>query len=392
MEQDMPTHIVRGIMTEFARMTGLSSTGKVPPRRYLWTDAFAVCNFLELYRQTCDEKWSHLALRLVEQVHNILGRHRDDDSRVGWISGLDEQEGKAHPTMGGLRIGKEMNERRVNDPFDEHLEWDRDGQYYHYLTKWMHALNRVSRVTGDLNYNIWAMELAKTAYAKFVYFTPSGGQKRMYWKMSIDLTYPLVTSMGHHDPLDGFITYNQLKATASKDIENQMWPDLIEEITEMGKICEGKSWATDDPLGIGGLLSDAFKVAQLIVYENFEQTELLKKLLDSALQGLRLYEGRSPLKLPADYRLAFRELGLSIGLRAVEKLHALINQNDAHVHKTPALYSRVESLMRYLQLRDEIEVFWLKRTNREVDTWKEHLDINMVMLATSLAPDGYLKL
>ena len=392
MEQDMPTHIVRGIMTEFARMTGLSSTGKVPPRRYLWTDAFAVCNFLELYRQTCDEKWSHLALRLVEQVHNILGRHRDDDSRVGWISGLDEQEGKAHPTMGGLRIGKEMNERRVNDPFDEHLEWDRDGQYYHYLTKWMHALNRVSRVTGDLNYNIWAMELAKTAYAKFVYFTPSGGQKRMYWKMSIDLTYPLVTSMGHHDPLDGFITYNQLKATASKDIENQMWPDLIEEITEMGKICEAKSWATDDPLGIGGLLSDAFKVAQLIVYENFEQTELLKKLLDSALQGLRLYEGRSPLKLPADYRLAFRELGLSIGLRAVEKLHALINQNDAHVHKTPALYSRVESLMRYLQLRDEIEVFWLKRTNREVDTWKEHLDINMVMLATSLAPDGYLKL
>ena len=392
MEQDMPTCMVRDIMTEFACMTGLSSTGKVPSRRYLWTDAFAVCNFLELYRQTCDEKWRHLALRLVDQVHNILGRHRDDDSRAGWISGLDEQEGKAHPTKGGLRIGKEMNERRVNDLFDEHLEWDRDGQYYHYLTKWMHALNRVSRITGDLNYNIWAMELAKTAYTRFVYVPPSGGQKRMYWKMSIDLTYPLVSSMGHHDPLDGFITYNQLKATASKDIENQTWPDLNEEITEMAKICEGKSWATDDPLGIGGLLSDAFKVAQLIIYENFEQTELLEKLLDSTLQGLRLYEGRSPLRLPADYRLAFRELGLSIGLWAVEKLHALINQNYAHFHKTPALYSRIESLMRYLQLRDEIEIFWLERTNREVDTWKEHLDINMVMLATSLAPDGYLKL
>jgi hypothetical protein len=280
----------------------------------------------------------------------------------------------------------------VNDLFDEHLEWDRDGQYYHYLTKWMHALNRVSRVTGDLNYNIWAMELAKTAYARFVYVPPSGGQKRMYWKMSIDLTYPLVLSMGHHDPLDGFITSYQLKATAPKDIVNQTWPDLNEEITEMAKICEGKSWATDDPLGIGGLLSDAFKVAQLIIFENFEQTELLEKLLDSALQGLRLYEGSSPLRLSADYRLAFRELGLSIGLGAVEKLHALINQNDAYVRKTPALYSRIESLMRYLQLKDEIEVFWLKRTNREVDIWKEHLDINMVMLATSLAPDGYLKL
>jgi hypothetical protein len=392
MEQDMPTGIIRDIMTEFACMTGLFSTGRVPPRRYLWTDAFAVCNFLELYRQTCDEKWRDLALRLVDQVHNILGRHRDDDSRAGWISGLDEQEGKAHPTKGGLRIGKEMNERRANDLFDEQLEWDRDGQYYHYLTKWMHALNRVSRVTGDLNYNIWAMELAKTAYARFVYVPPSSDQKRMYWKMSIDLTYPLVSSMGHHDPLDGFITYNQLKATASKDRGRQTWPDLTEEITELAKICEGKSWATDDPLGIGGLLSDAFKLAQLIIYENVEQVEMLETLWDSTLQGLRLYEGRSPLRLPADYRFAFRELGLSIGLRAVERLHTLINQNDSYFHKTPALYSQVESLMRYLKLREEIEIFWLERTNREVNTWKEHLDINMVMLATSLAPDGYLKL
>jgi hypothetical protein len=26
-------------------------------------------------------------------VHAILGRHRDDDPRIGWISGLDEEEG-----------------------------------------------------------------------------------------------------------------------------------------------------------------------------------------------------------------------------------------------------------------------------------------------------------
>jgi len=392
MEQNVSTSMVRDFMTEFACMTGLSPTGKVPPRRYLWTDAFAACNFLELYRQTGDEKWRHLALRLVYQVHNILGRHRHDDSRTGWISGLDEQEGKTHPTMGGLRIGKEMNERRLNDPFDEQLEWDRDGQYYHYLTKWMHALNRVSRVTGDSSNNIWAMELAKTAHAGFVYVPSSGGQKRMYWKMSIDLSYPLVSSMGQHDPLDGLITYNQLKVSASKDIENPTCPDLNEEITDMANICKGKSWATDDPLGIGGILSDAFKVAQLIINDNFEQIELLESLLDSSLQGLGLYERRSTLKLPAVYRLAFRELGLSIGLRAVERLHVLINQNSAHFHKTPALYLRIESLMRYLQLRDEIEMFWLEPTNREADTWKAHCDINMVMLATSLAPDGYLKL
>ena len=50
------------------------------PRRYLWTDAFAVCNFLELYRHTSDEK--HLSLRLVDQVHSILGRHREDEPAI----------------------------------------------------------------------------------------------------------------------------------------------------------------------------------------------------------------------------------------------------------------------------------------------------------------------
>lgn len=108
-----------------------------------------MCNFLELYRQTSDETYKNLALLLVDQVHNILGWHREDDPRDVWISGLGEQEGKMHPTKGGLRIGKKMNERGPADPFDERLEWDRDGQYYHYLTKWMHALNSVSRFTGD---------------------------------------------------------------------------------------------------------------------------------------------------------------------------------------------------------------------------------------------------
>ena len=101
----------------------------------------------------------------------------------------------------------------------------------------------------------------------------------------------------------------------------------------MADICEGKSWVTDDPLGIGGLLCDAYKVAQLIVNEHFEQTDLMEILLDSSLPGLESYARKNPLKLPADYRLAFRELGLSIGLRAVEKLRELIEQN-------PGLFSK----------------------------------------------------
>ena len=381
----------REIMTEFAQLTGLSPTGEVL-RRYLWTDAFAVCNFLELYGQRSDEKYKHLALRLVDQVHHILGRHREDDPRTGWISGLDEREGKRHPTKGGLRIGKEMNERRPTDPFDERLEWDRDGQYYHYLTKWMHALNRVSRVTGDSTYNTWAMELAKTAHARFTYGPSSGGQKHMYWKMSIDLSDPLVPSMGHHDPLDGFITYNQLQATAAKDSKKSERVDLKAEIADMANICKGKNWVTDDPLGIGGLLGDAYKVAQLIIHRYFEQTDLLEILLDSSLPGLESYAKKNPLKLPADDRLAFRELGLSIGLRAVERLRGLIEENQGLFDKKLRLHSRIESLMRYTSFSEVIEMFWLENANREAESWREHRDINMVMLATSLAPDGYLTL
>jgi hypothetical protein len=390
MKTNTSRSVVREIMNEFADLTGLSADGKVR-RRYLWTDAFAVCNFLGLYGRTGDERYKDLALRLVDQVHNILGRHREDDLRAGWISGLDEQQGKMHPTKGGVRIGKKINERKPEDPYDERLEWDRDGQYYHYLTKWMHALNRVSGVTGDPAYNVWAIELAKTAHSRFTYVPPSGGQKRMYWKMSIDLSSPLVQSMGQHDPLDGFITYTQLQATAAKDSENPT-PNLSAEIADMAAICKGKKWATDDPLGIGGLLSDANKLAQLIISEDVGQTPLMEDLLDSSLLGLESYEKNSSLGLPAHYRLAFRELGLVIGLRAAEKLSGLIGKGPDLFEKRHILYLRIESLMRYTPLSKIIEKFWLEGKNRDASSWTEHRDINMVMLATALAPEGYLTL
>ncbi len=63
----------------------------------------------------------------------------------------------------------------------------------------MHALSRLSRVTGEKIYNQWAIELAQTAHVRFTYISPPDGRKRMYWKMSIDLSRPLVTAMGQHD-------------------------------------------------------------------------------------------------------------------------------------------------------------------------------------------------
>ena len=111
---------VRQIMEDYARLTGLTG-GEGSSRRYLWTDAFAVCSYLELFSQTDEKSHLDLALSLVDQVHHTLGRHRDDDQRRGWISGLEEEEGRRHPTAGGLSIGKSQKELRAEEPFDERL-------------------------------------------------------------------------------------------------------------------------------------------------------------------------------------------------------------------------------------------------------------------------------
>ena len=319
MSRNATNALVLEIMQDYARLTGLAPAN-AHPRRYLWTDAFAVCNYFELFGRTDDETYRDLGLSLVDQVHHTLGRHRDDDSRRGWISGLDSQEGERHPTAGGLRIGKQMRERRPHELPNERLEWDQDGQYYHYLTKWMHALSCIGQVTGDPTYISWAIELAQAAHARFTYSPQYGGQKRMYWKMSIDLTYPLVSSMGQHDPLDGLVTYCELQAAAKGLFKESSLPGLDHEIADMAEICRGMSLVTDDPLGIGGLLFDASRIAQLMVMGSLMDAGLLETVVDSALLGMESFAKSETLEYPADYRLAFRELGLSIGLSAVETL------------------------------------------------------------------------
>ncbi len=93
--------MITGIMAAFADFTGRS--GERSPRRYLGTDAFAFCNYLELYRQTTNRAYLNLAQNLVAQIHQVLGRHRADDDRRGWISGLAEEEGRKHPIAGGAQ-------------------------------------------------------------------------------------------------------------------------------------------------------------------------------------------------------------------------------------------------------------------------------------------------
>src|SRR5262249_31024527 len=284
------------------------------PQRYLWTDAFAVCNFLE--QRTGDQEYRGYATELIDQVHRVLGRFRYDDNRRGWISGLDEQEGRRHPTLGGLRIGKPLKERGADELIDEQLEWDRDGQYFHYLTKWMHALCQAAFVTRSHEYAQWAGDLARITFKRSMRRSGTGKPIGVYWKMSTDLSRPLVPAMGLHDALDGFVTFREVQHTIVKVLGAEV-NGLGEASEALFALCEHGQWATDDPLGIGGLLFDACRLCQLVGQNNGREFRLLEDVLQGSANGLMVMLNTGYLKRPAAHRLAFRELGLAIGLRAV---------------------------------------------------------------------------
>jgi len=373
-------------MLGYADRTGLSATSKAS-RRYLWTDAHAVCNFLGLYRAMEQADWLDLALALVDQVHLSLGRHRADDRRSGWISGLAEEEGRDHPTAGGLRIGKPLPERGPGERYDDRLEWDRDGQYYHYLTKWMHALARVATVSGDARYCRWAVELAQAAHAGFTLPDPAGGPERLAWKMSIDLSFPLVPSSGQHDPLDGYITCHELRECAHR-FGDAVPSGLDGEIAAVAAMLEGRYWQTDDPLGIGGLLFDLFRVAQIHAAVSRTVPDILPSLARAAAESVAYYAAHAGTSKPADYRLAFRELGLSIGLHGVPIVKRALSELAGSL--PDSVRNSVTLLERHAALAATIESFWCDPGNQRGYTWKDHEDINTVMLATSLLPDEFL--
>ena len=269
-----------------------------------------------------------------------------------------------------MRIGKKLGERRPGEPFDEDLEWERDGQYFHYLTKWMQALDLAARETRVSRFNVWARELAQAACAGFTQMLPRTGRSALVWKMSIDLSRPLVASSGQHDALDGFVAAAQLRATARGLGCLPEGPPLDDEVSRLATLIDGRHLATPDPLGLGGLLLDAARLHQLA-----GPAPLLRSLVAAAEEGLR-YFAHDELQRPAAHRLAFRELGLAIGLHAVDLLEA----------------GGPTDLRRHAPLGAEIEGFWREPRHRADAAWSAHRDINEVMLATSLLPEGWLAL
>lgn len=286
-------------------LTPASAQGWTPPPassghlgRYLWTDAFGVLNFITLHCLTKSPTYLTCAARLIDTVHSVLGKTRSQDK---YLPGASPER----PLAGGLRIGK-----------DDESGPDGDGQYHHYLTVWMFALNRMSVVSGETKYNDLAIQLAKAIHPAFV-INRDSPRPRMRWKMSVDLSRPLVTSEGNLDPIDGYVIFSLLQKTAGD-------PSVLkEEIQDYKKIVDTK-WKymeSDDPLDLGMTLWNVHWMAAEEAWAAAVMERASENLRELAFVN-RYFEH------PLEQRLAFREFGTCLGVKCAAALSATEEENE----------------------------------------------------------------
>lgn len=254
--------------------------------RYLWTDAFGVLNLITLYQQTTSRNYLILAKRLVQVVHDVLGRTRDSAVR---LPGATDKE----PLKGGLRIGKLAAEGS-----------DCDGQYHHYLTLWMFALNRLSLATKVEEYNDLAIQLAKAIHPHFVIRHPGG--LKMVWKISTDMKTILVPSEGHLDAATGYAIYRMLQDTAHiHERRNELLRPEIEDYSQlMGSKPLTPSGDLLD-LGMGLWITHFFTHEDWAAEFRHDALKLAEQVLNA---------GSTEMRRPASKRLAFREFGACLGI------------------------------------------------------------------------------
>ena len=363
--------------------------------RYLWTDSFGVVNFISLANATGKTHYLDQADALIKNVHNTLGRHRPDSipslsTSSGGVntsksvtphhpprlSGATDE----HPTRGGLRIGKEHKEGG-----------DADGQYYHYITKWAFALNRMSLARNDPKYNDWAVELLEAVHPHFVYRPGSSsgsgfggavaGVPRMFWKISIDMKHPMVPSEGNLDPFDGLVTVRLVKNTAAafasgRGAQGQESEVLVKEEEDFVAMVEAKyrRYTSSDPLDLGEALwlshwavsdsTDSTTSAAAAAGEKMKKEEAWARFVATqSLQGLEKLWKIGYFSEPAGYRLAFREFGTTLGVQV-----------------NPAANTKWRK-----ERVDALHTFWASRI------LERDMDITPVMMAASLVPGAWDK-
>jgi hypothetical protein len=118
---------------------------------------------------------------------------------------------------------------------------------------------------------------------------------------------------------------------------------------------------------------DAYQLEKLQDEGAHVDAWLIDRLLKASTNGLKKFSKRRQLQYPAKHRLAFRELGLLMWFHVVKRM------------KHPS----AKALKPFLPLAIHIEEFWLDPKHQGNKTWKDHLDIKEVMLATRLDPESW---
>ncbi|HKL02697.1 MAG TPA: hypothetical protein VJ911_03440, partial [Cryomorphaceae bacterium] len=182
---------------------------------------------------------------------------------------------------------------------------------------------------------------------------------------------PMVRSMGAHDPMEGLIS-TIWSINTLPEMQRQLNP-LLEDFK---LLCKDRDWFTDDSLGLGGLLLNTAKTLNM-KNNKIELPASIEPefLLDTAREGLHYFsENKYHSDARAGSRLAFRECGMTLGLNTLRSMREDLKKADLDTDR----------LRSYLDMPDEIENFWTQPQNREVPSWKDHLDINAVTLSCSL--------
>ena len=274
-------------------------------RRYLWTDSFAVLAYVSLAKgyqlqgnEAFAQKYHGAADRLINVVHDSLGKPADNEHKMR----INSESPSGYV---GLRIGKVLSQR-VTD-YGMHY----DGQYWHYIDKWLFALARADRVKD-------AILIAKSSFPYF--YDSTGGGIR--WKLSVDATAPpeLKHSCPNDDTVAALIVFSLLETHRTSDM-----PSLREEIRVLKtSLRDYAVRPTADPLGWG---MDA-------LYDQFLKNKPYRK-------GLALYHSRA--LHPAHISLPFRLYGAMIGGRLAgpetvlpEKIEALVDLALEHERKAQA--------------------------------------------------------
>lgn len=230
--------------------------------RYLWTDAHGLCNLLTLYHVTGESAYIDQSEELVADVYRVLGRKK------------------------GLRIGEEP---------------DRDGQYFHYLTKWIYALNEFGKVKPE--YHEKAVQLVKDIHPHF--FIKGRG---VIWKMLEDLSAPYPGyGLGGLDFYDGYVVYKLVDESALSN-------EISDMLTMVQKDYHHFSCTQDLGLGEALWMSHHFPNepwAQLVRDRSIKQLNEMWIPQNDA-EG---YFCRHPAS--QNVKFAFTNYGVSVGCQAV---------------------------------------------------------------------------